>query len=437
MSKTTKHPKTKQDKQNKKAHRLAIDHASKFYPIYATKKAQSVFCIGATLTDKVNPATLEQAVNDAAGRFPAFKVRMEKGYGWYYLVPNDLPIKVFEHDGKLLKPIDPTETNGYWFRLSYFDKIVELDVFHSLTDANGAVEFLKTILVRYREIEGVQVEDVQNVLRWNDCPNGEESEDSFEKYYKPISLADVNFKAMAGSRPHRLSGTLNKEGFLSTMASASASQMLEKAKQWGASFTAYFVGLLAYTIDRTCERKHPIVVMIPVNLRKLFPSKTVRNFVTFVRVVIKPGQCTTAQEYVQQAQHQLKEKATKNKLESVISTMVRGQGNLLLRCVPLCVKKFFVKLGRVFMRSRQTIIFSNLGQVSLPKNMGVEDLRAYINVSPNNPYNIGVVTIDGRVRVAFTRAVEENHFPNEVIATLKEQGIDIEVSQREDDFKGQ
>lgn len=403
--------------------RFEIDHSAKFYPIMSTKKAQSLFRIYAIMNETVDKDKLQIALNDVLPRFEAYKVRLKKGYAWHFFEYNDAPCKVFAEE-TLLKPINPDETNGYWFRVSALGNKIVLEIFHALADGNGALAFLKSIVKRYRELLGVEVDD-EGTIDWQSQPHQEETEDSFEKNYKPISLGQMNLKALAGKVPHRIKGTLSKDGYEVSEGVADSADILKKAKEIGVSFTAYIAGVLAFSIEKTCKNKVPIAVMIPVNLRALYPSKTMRNFVTFVRVIFAPSSFESVEACAIEAQRQIKVLTAKDKLDAFISTTVKAQRNWILKVVPLFLKTAILRLGRLFMRSRQTIIFSNLGNVVSPQSMGVERYVLNMNVSKNNTQNLGAITTNGKTTFAFTRAIKETSLPREFFAELEKHGIAV------------
>ncbi len=408
---------------NRVKRRFAIDHSAKFYPIMSTKKAQSLFCISADMFDDVQKDVLETALNDVLCRFPAYKVKLKRGWAWHFFEQNDAHAKVFDNKD-VLKPINPGDTNGYWFRLSAIGKRIQLEMFHALADGNGALAFLKSIVKRYRELLGFDVVD-DAVIDCNSEGCEEELEDSFEKNYKPISFGQMNLKALAGKVPHRIEGTLNKDGYQKSAGQADASEILAKAKEIGVSYTAYVAGVLAYSIEKNCRNKKPLAIMIPVNLRAVYPSKTMRNFVTFVRVIILPSSCKSVKDCAIEAQRQIKIETAKDKLDAFISTTVRAQKNWVLKVVPLCIKTALIRFGRLFMRSRQTIIFSNLGNVKSPDSMGVDKYELYMNVSKNNTQNLGAITTNGKAVLCFTRAIKETALPDTFFATLQENGVNV------------
>ena len=169
----------------------------------------------------------------------------------------------------------------------------------------------------------------------------------------------------------------------------------------------------------------PIAIMIPVNLRSLYPSRTMRNFVTFVRIIIAPSEFKSVEECAKETQRQLKIKTAKDKLDAFISTTVKAQKNWILKVVPLFLKTAILRLGRLFMRSRQTIIFSNLGNVISPESMGVERYVLNMNVSKNNTQNLGAITTNGKTTFAFTRAIKEKSLPDEFFSELQNAGIPV------------
>lgn len=378
------------------------------------------------MNETVDKDKLQIALNDVLPRFEAYKVRLKKGYAWHFFEYNDAPCKVFAEE-TLLKPINPDETNGYWFRVSALGNKIVLEIFHALADGNGALAFLKSIVKRYRELLGVEVED-EGTIDWQSQPHQEETEDGFEKNYKPISLGQMNLKALAGKVPHRIKGTLSKDGYEVSEGVADSADILKKAKEIGVSFTAYIAGVLAFSIEKTCKNKVPIAVMIPVNLRALYPSKTMRNFVTFVRVIFAPSSFESVEACAIEAQRQIKVLTAKDKLDAFISTTVKAQRNWILKIVPLFLKTAILRLGRLFMRSRQTIIFSNLGNVVSPQSMGVERYVLNMNVSKNNTQNLGAITTNGKTTLAFTRAIKETSLPREFFAELEKHGIGVDAN---------
>ena len=417
-SKPVKEPRKKQPKENFfKRHglfRLEYDHAARFYPILSTKKSQSNFAIGVLLDEEVDATVLEQAVNDCAGRFPAFKVKQKRGYAWHYLVENDKHIKVFPLEKAVPCPINRKETNGYLFKLTCGEKRIEMIMFHGLCDGNGAIEFLKTIILVYKKLKGAKIENAEGIIDHEEPFAPEELEDSFVSHYVPIKFGEIDFKKLLGGKPYRIKGEYVRGGFETDRLVVDSLEIAKRAKEIGVSFTSFVTGMIAYALDKSqnAKKKQNYVLMVPVNLRNLFESSSLRNFVTFIRVIVGPHSFDSVEGYAVEAQKQIAEESSKDKMARFISTSVRAQRSGLMKITPLFLKQFFLKLGRAFASSRQTIIYSNLGRVKVPKELGVEYFYVNMNASKANTQNLSSVTTDGNAVFTLTRGVKEKDFSN-------------------------
>lgn len=399
--------------------RWQLDCSARFYPVVNTARTQSLFCIGAVLADDVDVERLTRAVNAVAPYFPTICAAVKRGFLWHRLERNDAPIQVCPLGDRLLAPIDPSKNGGHFFRLSAGGREVRLEIFHALTDGTGALEFLRTTLARYADELG-EIAD----------RSGERyAEDSFERYYDPS--AKFGLKEMAGIAPHRHAGTPTKGAFETDETTLSAAELVAAAKAKSASVTAYVTGMLACAIERVSAPRKPVVIMVPVNLRNIFPSDTVRNFTLFVRVVIKPNELDSPDLYIAEAKRQLALHADKEKLRAQISTTVRGVK--LTGWVPLFVKTALVRFGRLFMRSRQTIIFSNLGRVTLPEGVHAQRLYFKMNVSKNNVQNLGAITLGDNCALNFTRCIEEDSLTKTFFSLLSDDlAANANVAQQDD-----
>jgi hypothetical protein len=197
----------------------------------------------------------------------------------------------------------------------------------------------------------------------------------------------------------------------------------QKAKEMGVSFTALTAGLVAMSVDAMNYGMRPTVIMVPVNLRTVFPSHNMRNFVTFVRLVFKKGECKTLEEYALFASKQLKEKTDKSKLNAMLATTVRTEKTGLLKIAPLWLKMAVAKTVRRMLKSRQTIIVSNIGKFDVPKEFGVEKAVLNMNVSKNAKVNLGIVSVGGKVTFTFTRSIVEDVLPEKFFNNLKAIGV--------------
>ena len=129
-----------------------LDNSAKIFPISAGKKYSTVFRFSVILKEQIKPEILKHAVNKALSKYEFFKVRLKDGFFWNYLEYNPKKIIIEEEKEYPCKYIEPKENNEYLFKVTYFDKKINIDIFHSLTDGNGGSMFFREIVYNYIEL---------------------------------------------------------------------------------------------------------------------------------------------------------------------------------------------------------------------------------------------------------------------------------------------
>ena len=115
---------------------------------------------------------------------------------------------------------------------------------------------------------------------------------------------------------------------------------------------------------------------MPVNLRRFFPSKTLRNFITMVYPAIDPRLGDyTFEEIVTQVHHYMRYYINEKFLRGDITTNVRTQQNPFIRIVPLFLKDFVVRQFYTKVQDKNSSAgLTNMGAFPVP-----EDMKPYIN----------------------------------------------------------
>ena len=130
-----------------------LDNTAKIFPVIASENLSNVFRISAVLKDEVDPGTLQRALEEILPQFEGFSVRLRRGFFWYYF-ENNKRMPVIERETTYpCKYIDPHSNQLYLFRVTYFDRRINLEVFHAVTDGLGAVNFLKALVYRYLDLK--------------------------------------------------------------------------------------------------------------------------------------------------------------------------------------------------------------------------------------------------------------------------------------------
>ena len=399
-----------------------IDSGALFYPVIRTRKSESIFTYTLLMSDDVNPEKLSIAVEESLKRFPTMGVRLRAGYSKHYFERNILPLPVVKYNGKVLEPINRKKNNYHNIRVSYIQKMIVFDFFHSVTDANGAIRFIKYVCFEYARLMGKDVSDITDV-DLNARESEGEIEDSFLKYYKKGSFKLSNVKSLVGDPPITLGGNPSENSF--SCREFASQDIINLAKSKNTTVTALMGGVLAYSIVKTRSKidgKKSIILMIPVDYRRVFPSITMRNFVFFIRIAIKPEQRYTLDDYINIVHQQMVEATTMENLSKDLSMVVQGGRNFILKIFPLFLKIAFARLSRLFLKTRQTIIFSNVGKVDIDKRLGVEKVMFNLNVSKNATTNMAAISTNGEMILSFSKSVSDDLVENKVFNMLESLG---------------
>ena len=123
-----------------------LDNTALLVPVISTEGMSSVYRESVTLTEEVDGELLQQALEKLLPQFDVFRMRLRMGLFWYYFEENDRPVpKVREEELYPGAYINKSRNNHYMFRVTYYKKRINLEVFHALTDGYGGLVFLKEL----------------------------------------------------------------------------------------------------------------------------------------------------------------------------------------------------------------------------------------------------------------------------------------------------
>lgn len=408
-----------------------IDNAGKIFQAVKKPTNSSVFRVSMALHDEINPDLLQNAVDITMKRFPSLAVKLRKGVFWDFLEGNEKSLSVQKEINYPCFPIDSTTNNGYLIRVLYFNCRISVEIFHSLMDGTGALEFLKTLAYQYLCLCGNDVEADVSIMLPDELPSKFETEDSFEKYYQHVKVnrhKEPKAYQIDGTRFERMGNNVI-HGVLN------AGKLNAVAKQNGATITEYLTAILIHSIYSQSARyeinHEPVRVAIPVNLRKLFPSKTIRNFFAVVNVGIPISDSCTFDTIVKEVSLQLKEKTKREYLSAEIAHNIKFQKMLSARFVPLAIKYIAMRYAFKYLgENLKTITLTNLGNVRLPDSMSkyVDQLEIVMYPTEKSPINCGVCSVNNQLTITFSRSILETDIIKCFFRLLTEHAqVDVNV----------
>lgn len=412
---------------NKKWYKL--DNAALMYPLVARGESISIFRVSALLRDPVDPVELQYAVNDIAARFPTICGSVKNGFFWPFIDRPTIPITVKPQTKVPGRPMK-VDSRRSQIRVNYIGNQISVEFFHSATDGTGGIIFLNSLLRRYFQRLGYNI-DCTNCFDYRDIPSLEEIRDNFAavtiKKNPPPCPKPVKSK--------KLNGTLQRGGkYVTVRGVMSASQLKSVAKQHNATVTEYLGAVQLMALNRLAAvtnspENPPIRVLIPVNLRRIYDMETIRNFSSYIFYQYN-GQ-NDIDEVIDDIRKQTEEQMTDDYFRGMVSFNYNNGNSPLLKIVPLAVKRFV--LGCIVSGRGDGVVncstLSNLGVVKAPKQF--DDLVLRYDFMLGKPAkktnNFAVATYNDTCVISMTSPFVERDCEMYFFRKLAEAGIDIAV----------
>lgn len=406
-----------------------MDNSGMLYPIIGTLSTQSNYRLAFRLDSAVDEGLLTQALERAYARFPYYNVTVERGFFRHYLAHNSYPIRVWKDDGVLLGRTDFARNGYHPIRVSYWADSVYITFFHGLGDGAAAKIFGSYLLCAYLALTGLDL-DPDALFPVKDG----ETQNAFDVHYRKMPFFD-GLRKTAGGHAAQVKGRFFvKDGLACTQGKIEVAKAIEVSHRLDCTLGQLLAacGLLACVRTRAVVTpKHPPIVFVPVNLRPLFGSNTMLNFVGTLKVIIPPETPTTVEAYVKEVKAQLTEQATKERLQATVSFTSLLSKNPLIKWFPLGIKILFSKVGRALAKeTKQTLIVSNVGKIDLPPEAlaHLKDWCFTLNTNRRTPQNLAVVSYGDTLSVVWSRHIIQNDVDVEFYRIMRELGLDMTVN---------
>lgn len=385
----------------------AIDNASIHFLSQVRKDHTNTFRFTMTLTEEVCPDTLQMAVDRVYRRFPTVIAGFRSGFFHYFQVPSKTPPQVQRDPGCLLT-MTKEELRSCAYRVYYEGKTVIIEAFHALTDGYGAIASFTTLVAEYLRLKyGVYIPVSNMLVDVEQSPMLQELEDSFLDYEQgqPRHLPSRYAYQLPG-------GDGVRDGIHTCAYMVPTQTLLDAAHRHGVSITALLSSVMASSIMDIQHRRgsgqiRPVRIMVPVDLRRMFPSRTLRNFVLYALPTMEPQDSRMPlPELVASFARQMRAQMAREKLASIMAYNVRTQRSWYFQIIPLFLKRGLLRLvSRFFGESNSSVTVTNLGSVQLPEAMRgfVEHFDVVLTPRMRSPYNCAVLSYNGLLSINISR----------------------------------
>ncbi len=413
-----------------------LDNAAKLFPAITSTRSPNVFRFTAVLKEDVVPEALEWALERALSIMPSFALKLHRGFFWYYFDVNNEKIKVRPEKAYPCAPIYRGREKGYLFRVTYFGKRINFELYHALSDGMGASKFVRLLVYCYfHKLHGTDVPE-EDIRREIIEVARDFDEDAFSRN---MPEGETDFSVVdSGGEAFQINGYSydgTRLGALSAIIPFDSLRTAAKAHE--ATLSEYICALLIYSIYNTSyrrtSRKLPIAISMPVNLRGMFDSITLKNFFGHMKVSITPAKDLSFEDILFETKEQFKKELVKSRFQKQISDHVNIERIPGIKFVPLCIKNIVMRCTYARSLKKYTMTFSNLGKLTLPETISdkVERFEVMIGGSATHPKKLSLCTYLNNLALTFTSTVDDNSLERFFISFLTEQGIDVTISSNE------
>ena len=413
--------------------RMRIDNAANIYPASLSKHYASLYRMSVTLTEPVDLALLREALLTVSERIPTFRCELRAGAFWWHL-------RRMEKEPEVA-PAAPlnrrhfSDNGGFLYKVSAEGCRIVLDVFHALADGTGAETFLLTLAGEYLRLKyGLSISYSGLVLNPAEEPDAGEFEDSFKTVFSGRKGALEKNVPAYHIKGQRLPGS----GLRDIRVVMPMDKVKEVCRRMDCTVTDLLTGMMLdalqklYRADGDEKKTGVLKVSVPVNLRPMYGSRTVRNFSSYVNLGMDVrGGYLQLDQLVRLVKMQKEAMLRPENLEPKIAANVELEANFAVRCLPLLVKKPIIDAvnkhhGDIYFS--QTL--SNLGQVRVPEEMRpyMTDFDFILGCQRGNSGAVSCTGYDGKLFLHLSRNIYGAEFEQFFLDRAQSLGLLSAVS---------
>ena len=405
-----------------------LDNTAQIFPVIAGENMTNVYRISVTLNEEVQLKLLQQALDLVLPKIDGFNLRMRTGVFWYYFEENGKPApKVTEEHLFPCRYIHSNKNRSYLFRVTYYGKRINLEVFHVLTDGMGGLTFIRELTYQYLRLAHPELRSEGDTLSEDTSLS---REDSFLSNYRRSKPSGFNRE-----KAYLIKGEKLPKGEFGVMhVYMPVDKLKEAAHKYGASINEYLVSVFVWSVYQEClhgmPSKKALRIAVPVNLRPFFDSVTTKNFFVMVSAEFRPEKDSYSfEEVVEIIKDSLHKQITKEHMEDLFSYSVSNQRNAFLRPIPLFLKNIAMKLVYTQSALANTSTITNVGNIEIePKyEPYIHMFQAFIAMSKGQYLKGTVCSYQGTLAFTFSSILQDTIVQKSFCRKIAEDGVDVSV----------
>lgn len=409
-----------------------LDNAAKIFPSTSNKRDTKVFRFSCELNEPVEQQTLQIALDKTLDIFPVYRCVLKKGLFWYYLENSNIKAIVNKERKQPCSPLYIHNKKTLLFEVSYYRNRINLEVYHALSDGTGAMHFLRTLVFHYLKLKHPkELSNLTSLIDF-DASTKQKMDDSFKKYYSKEGQKKLKSKTQFA---YRIKSPKLSENRISIIEGVMPlDKVLSVAHNYNASLTVLLSSIFLCSVNKEMslkDKKKPVILVVPVNLRKYFPSTSIRNFFSVINVGynFKDYDCEL-ETVIKHISESFKNELTAEQLSLRMNSLAALEHNIFARPIPLPLKNIVLRLANRFSEKERTLSLSNIGKVDMP-----DELKQYIKLFDvfvsTNILQICMCSFKNNLTISFSSAYIDTDVQKNFFRTLSSFEIPIEITSNQ------
>ena len=455
-----------------------LDAFAKTYSSIISEGRTTCFRLSALFSENIDLEILKNVVISLEKKYPFYNSELKKGIFWNYLQQKKTHFIIEEE--KTYPCTDIQKDNP--LRIIYFNNKLSIEIAHFLTDGKGAALFFQDLIEEYLEkryfLENfekdkknnliyktekkkeIEIEKINKIINFGKKINKNEKDfenkkseknffektrellgnesglknsqkneyvDLYEKYMRKVSKETTIKSAF-----HLPMKILEKGQYHITTGEIDVESLKEESKKYGTTIGKYLLSVyFKILLDRYSQAKNPIVIGVPVDLRKIFEETTYRNF--FINITPSVDASLGAyslSEIITYLDNYFALKITKKEFYKSIYKAMNPIQNIIIKSVPYLIKRmFFPFIFDYYGERGYTTGFSNLGIFKVDKKYEkyLKGFRFLPPPSKRCKIKMGVVSDFNKVYVNFGNLTADYDIERDFFVYLRKRGIKSKI----------
>jgi len=372
---------------------FALDNAAQIFVNIVSPGETTLSRIALIMSETVDRKRLQLALNNIIPvRFPHFQVYLKKTFLSYVLERTE-DIPEVEEDSRYTNRYVDFHNEKFLFRFRSDGSNIALEMSHIISDGYGTLVLLLSVTAEYLRLGGIDVKESPMIFLPEDPIDPKEWECGYADVFKtegPRVKSDPPAYIPDGK-------PVPFEYYYTTRYIMNLKEVRDMARDRKVTLVVFLSGIYLWAIQELfledlksgrVKPGKPLRFQIPLNLRKDYPTKSLKNFVYIYSPsyrIFSPDEAMDIEDLIRFIAEDIRHERHTQNVENQVRRNLRLTASPLYKYTPRFIKERFLALFyQLFARGLFSGVLTSLGEVRLPEGMA-EQVRAVDILACNSP----------------------------------------------------